>query len=44
MAQMYISDPESETPEESQGKPGGTKDTAFENTLQVPGHKPPGIC
>lgn len=40
MAQMYISDPESD---ESQGKPEGRKDTVLGNTLQIPDHKPPGI-
>lgn len=43
MAQMYISDPESDAPEESQGKSEGTKDTVFGNTLQIPDRKPPGI-
>lgn len=42
MAQMYISDPESDTQEESQGKPEGRKDTVLGNTLQIPDHKPPG--
>ncbi|XP_048092705.1 BCL2 associated agonist of cell death b [Alosa alosa] len=42
MADMYISDPESDTPEDGQGKPEATKETLFGNTLKIPSHQPPG--